>query len=377
MKTRLALLCDYPEEHWVSMDLVAEMLYLHLVQGHAQTLSVQRLCPPFRRRALAVPWTRTSRLALNADRIINRLREYPRYARGLSREFDVFHVVDHSYAALVHALPADRTGVFCHDLDAFGSILRPSDEPRPRWYRAMSRHILRGLQKAAVIFHSTAEIRRQIVEFGVVDPARLVHAPYGIAQEFRMDGGTPPAALREVIEPGPFVLHVGSCVRRKRIDVLLDTFALLHESVPGIRLIQAGGTWSEAQQEQIQSLRIGEWVVQLPRQTRESIAHLYRRARVVLMPSEAEGFGLPVAEALACGAIVVASDIPVLREVGGEAAVYLPLGDVRAWAAATAALLADPQSTPPMEERLRQASRYSWAAHAATIADTYIALASR
>jgi glycosyltransferase involved in cell wall biosynthesis len=53
---------------------------------------------------------------------------------------------------------------------------------------------------------------------------------------------------------------------------------------------------------------------------------MYRRAALVLQPSSAEGFGLPVAEALACGAVVLASDLEVLREVAGEAAAYAPDG---------------------------------------------------
>ena len=81
--------------------------------------------------------------------------------------------------------------------------------------------------------------------------------------------------------------------------------------------------------------------------TRAELAEVYRRAAVVLVPSEAEGFGLPVIEALACGAAVVASDIPALREAGGPAAVYAPVGDVGAWADAVAKVLADPAAAPP------------------------------
>jgi glycosyltransferase involved in cell wall biosynthesis len=87
--------------------------------------------------------------------------------------------------------------------------------------------------------------------------------------------------------------------------------------------------------------------------------------------SEAEGFGLPVIEALACGAVVLASDLPVLREVGGEAVVYSPVGEVPAWAAAARTLLERPGSGPSRELRLRQAAPYSWAAHARTVCAAY------
>ena len=53
-----------------------------------------------------------------------------------------------------------------------------------------------------------------------------------------------------------------------------------------------------------------------------------------MLPSDAEGFGLPIIEALACGAPVIASDLPVLREVGGDAVRYCAVGDVDAWSSA-------------------------------------------
>ena len=61
-------------------------------------------------------------------------------------------------------------------------------------------------------------------------------------------------------------------------------------------------------------------IVVLPFVDRATLAAVYRRAALALLPSEREGFGLPLVEALACGTPVVASDIPVLREVGGDAA---------------------------------------------------------
>ena len=104
------------------------------------------------------------------------------------------------------------------------------------------------------------------------------------------------------------------------------------------------------------------------------LAELYRRAAVILQPSEAEGFGLPVIEALACGAIVVASDIPVLREVGGDAVIYCPVGDVGAWVRGSCACIRW-VLRPQLPERLACAARYSWVAHARTIADAYLRLA--
>jgi len=349
------------------MDLVAEMLERELRESHASRFRPQRLCPPFRRRASRLPLLLARRSASNADCLLNRFWDYPRHLRGRAGVFELYHVCDHSYAHLVHELPGGRAGVFCHDLDAFRCLLEPRLEPRPRWFRALARRTLRGMQKAAVVFHGSAEVRRQVEWHGLVDPARLVHAPYGVSAEF-----TPGPSGGPVLAGGtPFILHVGSCIPRKRIDLLLEVFAAVRRAHPDLRLVKVGGTWTPAQRKQIARLGLAGGVETRNGLKRGEVAALYRAASLVLLPSEAEGFGLPVIEALACGAAVVASDLPVLREVGGPATVYCPVGDVTAWADAVCRLLADPGLAPPRAVRLQQAHPYTWANHARTIAEAY------
>jgi glycosyltransferase involved in cell wall biosynthesis len=366
--TRLAVLCDYPEESWPSMDLVAEMLLCE-----PSPLYTQRVCPTFRRRLGRLPWLSRRHLARNADRLVNRFFDYPRHLRQRLSEFDAFHICDHSYAQLVHGLPPQRTGVFCHDLDTFRCLLDPATERRPAWFRLLARRVLTGMQKAAVVFHTTTGVRLQIERHGLVDPKRLVRAPLGVACEFTADppGEEPLPPAVAGLDGRPFVLHVGSCIARKRIDVLLDVFAALHAHLPELRLVKVGGPWTGGQRAQIERHGIADFVVPLQDLTRQAIATLYRRAKLVLVPSEAEGFGLPVLEALACGAIVVASDLCVLREVGGEAVVYCPVGDVPAWVEAALWLLEQPHSAPPREARLARAGAFSWAAYARTIFGAY------
>ena len=371
---RLAILFDYPEENWPSMDLAAAKLLEGLRSG-ASGLAVEAIRPSFVRLATALPGLHGNRLAWNADRFFNRFLRYPPYLSSLFRSFDVFHVADHSYAHLVHSLPNGRSGVFCHDLDAFRCLVEPDREPRPPWFRAMARRILRGLQKAAIVFHSTQAVRSRIEQLGILPPERLVHAPYGVNAEFVPES---PAdeRLPEVLQGRPYLLHVGSCVARKRIDVLLEVFSRVRRRHADLRLMQVGGTWSSDQLERIESLGLRGSVVQVRGVEGRALAALYRHAAVLLQPSDAEGFGMPVLEALACGCAVVASDLPVLREVGGEGATYLPVGDVQAWSHAIAAILEAPSIAPAVPLRLAQARRFSWAAHANTVAQAYGRLAS-
>jgi glycosyltransferase involved in cell wall biosynthesis len=234
----------------------------------------------------------------------------------------------------------------------------------------MAKRILRGMQKAAIVFHTTASVRAQIERYGLLDPAILVQAPLGVAAEFfdHPPGETSPAPS------APTLLHVGSCIPRKRIDVLLDVLATVNQRLPEVRLIQIGGEFTSGQREQIERLKIGKSITQSRGLSRSELARLYRTASLVLVTSDAEGFGLPVAEALASGAVVLASDIPVLREVGGDAAVYVPVGDVHAWAAKVEQLLQNPSIAPDRPSRLKWGERYSWRSHAEVIAGAYARL---
>lgn len=366
---RLALLRDYPEEGWPSMDLCWEMLDRHLRRDHAGRLTPVELAPRFRTRLQRLPWLGRRAAAFNADRLINRCWDYPRHVRGRVEQADCFHIVDHSYAQLVHVLPAERTGVYCHDLDTFRCLFAPAQERRPRWFRAMARRILAGLQKAAVVFHSTHAVREAIERHGLVDPARLVHVPYGFAPEFSRDDHADRSTSDE-----PYVLHVGSCIPRKRIDVLLEVFARLRERLPALRLVKVGGEWTAEQRALLARPALTGAVVHRTGIERRELAALYRRASLVLMPSAAEGFGLPVLEALACGAVVLASDLPVFREVGGDAARYAAVGDVDAWTESALALLREPHRAGPPSQRVAWAQRFSWQQHTRAIVDAYLRL---
>ncbi|MDJ0733712.1 MAG: glycosyltransferase [Nostocaceae cyanobacterium] len=377
-KLRLAIISDYPEEKWHSMDLCAQMLLKHL-QGEHALIQARQICPKFRWRFQQIPWLGKQRFAYNSDRILNRFWDYPRYLGQHVTEFDFFHIADHSYAQLVHVLPPERTGVYCHDIDAFRSLVQPEQQARPSWYQGMSRRILLGLQKAAIVFYSTTEVRKQIEHYQLVESSRLVHAPLGIAPEFfpSQDLGIADQKIQEQIGDAPFLLHVGSCIPRKRIDILLEVFAGIRAIYPQLRLVKVSGEWTVNQQEQIERLNLSQSIIHLQGLERSTIASLYRQASVVLLTSEVEGFGFPVIEALASGAIVVASDIPVLREVGGQAVVYCPLTDISAWVNQVGQILSNPRISPNIDSRLAQANKYSWSVHAQTIAQSYLNLAAR
>jgi glycosyltransferase involved in cell wall biosynthesis len=374
---KLGIVCDYLEEGWFSMDICAQMLHDRAAKIDALDIQPVQIRPEFQWRlkhlAKYIPQH------FNCDRVLNRFVDYPQYLRSHSIDYDLFHVADHSYAHLINGLPVARTGVYCNDLDTFRSILTPELEPRSWPFRRMSQYILTGMQKAAIVFHPTHEIGRQLEHYQLVDPARLVVAPPGVSPEYHpqpLPAEPTIVALQQRLQGKPFILHVGSCIPRKRIDVLLATFAALRAELPELHLVKVGGEWTDAQQQQIDKLALAESIVHLTDLQNSTIAQLYQQAKIVLMTSDAEGFGMPIIEALACRAIVLASDIPVMREVGDDAVIYCPVGDVETWTARSLAAITTPDLAPALDRRLAVAGRYTWDNYARTIMTAYAQLAA-
>jgi glycosyltransferase involved in cell wall biosynthesis len=362
---RVAVLCDYPEENWPSMELVADMLLERIP-------SATRIQPPF---------VHYSALR-NADRLLNRMVAYPLKARRWTH-FDVFHVIDHSYAQLVHVLPAGKTIVTCHDAGTFRCLFDPEGEPRPVWFRAMTRHILRGLQKAARIVCVSESTRAQLLRHDLVDAARLqvihngVHPAYHAEPDERWDR----EAARLLGPPGERVelLNVGSTVPRKRIGFLLRIFAECRTKHKPLHLVRVGAAFTAEQERLASRLRISQHITHLEDLPPQLLAAVYRRAAILLFPSEAEGFGLPLAEAMSCGTAVAASDIPAFREIGGEALTTYPVGDITLWSEGVLRLLEERAANAEFWYHRtvlcrRQATLFSWDQNARELARLYLTL---
>lgn len=375
---RIAVLADFAEEGWPSMDRVADGLAAHLPAAlppdwRVATVRPAMWLPPGGRMPPGAGW-----------RLGNRFARYPAHLLARRGAFDLFHLADHSYAHLLHVLPAGRAVVTCHDLDTFAAVLDPGERARrgPP-FRAMTAAILRGFRRAAHVFCVSAATRDALLSHGLLPADRVSVTPNGLDPVLWRPPD--PAAetslaerLRAVRAPARFdLLHVGSNVPRKRLDVLLETLARVRRVRPGARLLRVGAPWTPAQADLAARLGLGEDAVTiLPRLPADELAAAYRQADLLLQPSDAEGFGLPVAEALAGGLPVLASDIPALREVAGPAAAYAPPGDPETWAARVLELLGE-RAQRPADWAQRQArgraraERFRWEPTAKAVAEVY------
>jgi glycosyltransferase involved in cell wall biosynthesis len=382
---KVAIVANMAEEGWPSMDLVADMLVEHLQSEHRGRIEPTLIRPAMRTRVSRLPLVGRIPAAFTFDRFCNRLWDYPRVTQAAAGSFDLFHIVDHSYSQLVHTLPAERTLVTCHDLDTFRSILEPELEPRSALFRVMTRRIFSGLCMAGHIACDTQATRDALVTKAGVDASRtsvVLNGPHpSCSPEAEPAADVEAARLLGPAGRATEVLHVGSTIARKRIDVLLQVIAAVRRRRPDLRLVRVGGPFTAEQRALVRELGIEDAIVVLPFLDRSTLAAVYRRTALVLLPSEREGFGLPVLEALACGTPIIASDIEALREVGGTAVEYCAPEDLEAWTAAVLRRLTERRDDPAGWTRRRKAgisraASFSWSRYTADIVLLYERLAA-
>ncbi|MET0257904.1 MAG: glycosyltransferase family 1 protein [Methylobacterium sp.] len=172
----------------------------------------------------------------------------------------------------------------------------------------------------------------------------ITAVPLGIEPQFSRGTGDPARLAR------PTFLACGTIEPRKNHLMLLNVWRRLSERLgPGTpRLVIVGRRGWEAESAIAMLDRcpgIRDHVVEAAGLTTPGLAALMRSATALLMPSFAEGYGLPVLEAAACGLPVVAADVPVLREIAGPFARFVDPNDALGWMTAVEDLAA-PDSAP-------------------------------
>ncbi|HEV8578356.1 MAG TPA: glycosyltransferase family 1 protein [Thermoanaerobaculia bacterium] len=240
---------------------------------------------------------------------------------------------------------------------------------RPDAGEALRDRLERTFFEADQLLTPSEAVRQELIEIGVrPDGVRAIHHGTGLVAE--AGPGTPPAET-----PPRYALHVGTVEPRKNVPTLLAAWQRLRArraDPPPLVLCGGFGWKAAAVRSEIAEAEREGWVVHLGYVGAAELAALYRGAELVALPSFYEGFGLPAIEALAAGTPLVASDLPVLREVAGDAALYAPPDRPDLWAERIAALLADPGLRQRLTRRgLERARLFDWRQAAAETARAF------
>lgn len=287
--------------------------------------------------------------------------------RAAADRVDVFFGPAYS-VPLALAMP---TTVTLHDI---------SFETHPEWFgprEGLRRRWLarRSARAARAVVTVSDYSRQEIVDVYAVDPSRVHVIPNGVAPPAAPragtdspiaaddDAGVGPLHLADSAD-GPLVLYAGARFTRRNLPLLIAVFARVTERVPAARLTIAGPDRTYPPEDldwSAEAAGVADRVTCLDYVDDRELATLYRRATLFAWLSEYEGFGLTPLEALAAGVPAVVGDIPVAREVYGDAVRYAPLGDPDAIAATMVDLLTNPSARAALLAR-REATlaRYTW-----------------
>ncbi len=223
-------------------------------------------------------------------------------------------------------------------------------------------------QRAQGIIAVSESTKRDIIEYLNI-PADRISVIYEAASDHYIPIEQIPHERKRIngfdIESNSYILFVSTIEPRKNLPLLLHALRVCRDRHPdrNYQLVAAGARgWREKPIiAQIEQLRLGDAVTLLGGVSDEDLHWLYANARIYANPSRYEGFGLPLLEALACGAPSIASDTSSLPEVGGKAVQYLPVDDPSAWADTLELIWSDEVLRHEMSVRgPAQAAQFSW-----------------
>ena len=128
--------------------------------------------------------------------------------------------------------------------------------------------------------------------------------------------------------PPNYLLYVGSSLLHKNMSFLIHLAAKILHEYDEFYFIKAGAPFTDEQLQLIQKLGISSRVISLGFVPHEKLPAIYSGATLYLQPSITEGFGLPIVEAMSCGALVVAADTPLFRELFNNGAEFMDISDI-------------------------------------------------
>lgn len=312
-------------------------------------------------RQTAKPW----RLRVLLNSLANRPMD------ALIGPADLFHAADH----LLPPLAGCKSVFTLYDLT---TVKFPQTHSAlNRWFsQLMLPRFLRRADKILAISECT---RRDALDLYHLPAAKIITIPLGVS----IYPAAGPAQNSDQVQaryhlPPQYLLYVGTIEPRKNLPVLFS--ALQQANLPDLKLVVVGkkGWLYEQTFRQLQELGLGSRVLFTGFVPDEELLPIYQKASAFVFPSLYEGFGLPVLEAMACGAPVICSNASSLPEVAGEAAILVPPADVRGWSQAIAHITQNEGLRAQLREAgLRQAARFSWASTARQTGSVYRELLER
>ncbi len=224
----------------------------------------------------------------------------------------------------------------------------------------------RGITSADHILAISENTKKDIVELYNIPANRITVAYNGISKLYRRleDDSSVEAVRRKYQINSPYILHTGVLQKRKNLVRLFQAFELFKQRCnEDIKLVLVGGKgWLYDEiLEQRSTMKEKDSVIFCGKVSSSELLAFYNGAQLFVLPSLYEGFGIPLAEAMACGTPSIAADSSSLPEVGGDAALYFDPYSIEEIAEAIAKVVFEEATRNQMIVKgFEQVKQFSW-----------------
>ena len=281
------------------------------------------------------------------------------YEDYFGSKFDIVHFPT---VLVVPQNVSSKTVVTVHDL------IPCLPDFQANWSSDVQKVFLRSVdyvrdKKDITIIADSVSTRNDIISYTGIDDSRIFVIPLAIDNEnvYHQENKD---ILKKMCIDSEFILYLGALDPRKGIINMIESFTSVKDKYPDIKLVLAGGMETNYRDKIEEALSLSKYrkdIILTGYVTEEEKRVLLSSSEMFLFPSEYEGFGLPVLEAMTCGTPVITSSVSSLPEVGGEAALYVTPNDPEDLADKILLLLDDTGLRKELREKsLLRSREFSW-----------------
>lgn len=351
-----------------SMDVYADGIICGLKAVHPEWEIVE-LTPHFLDR-------HSNSLSLRIRKYYERFWRFPRLVKH--EKADIFHIIDHSEAHIIHWIKKTGTPavVTCHDLINFfykgnlqGSVKLPLVSHR-LWMNSVK--AMRQADHVITVSSVTAQHTREILD---IQPTSLSVVPNAVDPVFCVLSEHQAKLFRKIYGSSPSdicLLNVGSNHPRKNILTILAAVKILKEKGTSIKFWKAGTDFADDEKKFIAEHSLENEAVYIGQPEKSTLVEIYNAADILVAPSLHEGFGITLLESMACGTPVITSNVSAMPEVVGKAGVLVEPTDAQQIADAVLSIQADTAYYQKLVEKsLERAKAFTWEKTAKNISKIY------
>lgn len=237
----------------------------------------------------------------------------------------------------------------------------------------LQRVVPRAIKSSDLLITDSEAVKTELIQSYAVSPDKIIVTPIPPSDQFFKENSAD-IHTRYNIPTKKYILFLGTVEPRKNLPILIEAYAKLDSALTNeYSLVIAGGSGWKSERTQLAiktAQEKGLSVIQTGYVDNADKSALYQKASLFVMPSLYEGFGMPILEAFASHTPVIASDIPVLHEAGGQGALYFRPDSAEELKNAVVSVLGDSKLQSKMLNlATKHLKSFSWADNAKLIVD--------